>query len=412
MSTLINLLQYGYFPREIPPPFNTNSFANLIASKITSLPTDFRSKNIKALATEHNIARVGTLRRKIEIPNPFTQFLLCEEIDKNWPLLQKHARDSPLSISKPRQVNNSTRAFFPIYHPKWIPRMRTRHRLGAKYLLKTDIRNFYHSIYTHSIPWALHGKQISKAKRKPGDLIGNRLDLFARNCRDGQTSGIPIGPDTSFLLSEILLSTIDRIIVDKLKDTFGYEPKGFRYMDDYELCFSNLPEAEIALNHIESTLSQFELGLNPAKTVIKKLPTSLEDYWARDLKTFEFRKNPKAQRNDIISYFSRAFDLAEENPGSSVLRYAIAKFRSIKIDLSNWPLLETLLLECANSEPGTIHYALEQLIQFSNNGYRINMSQLEDILNSQILATCAFVPWKRSRLDSLGRHRIRSSITF
>ena len=202
----------------MPPPFNTNSFANLIASKITSLPTDFRSKNIKALATEHNIARVGTLRRKIEIPNPFTQFLLCEEIDKNWPLLQKHTRDSPLSISKPRQVNNSTRAFFPIYHPKWIPPMRTRHRLGAKYLLKTDIRNFYHSIYTHSIPWALHGKQISKAKRKPGDLIGNRLDLFARNCRDGQTSGIPIGPDTSFLLSEILLSTIDRIIVDKLRE--------------------------------------------------------------------------------------------------------------------------------------------------------------------------------------------------
>lgn len=263
--------------------------------------------------------------------------------------------------------------------------MRTRHRLGAKYLLKTDIRNFYHSIYTHSIPWALHGKQISKAKRMPGDLIGNRLDLFARNCRDGQTSGIPIGPDTSFLLSEILLSTVDKIIVDKLKETFGYEPKGFRYMDDYELCFSNLPEAEIALNHIESTLSQFELGLNPAKTVIKKLPTSLEDNWARDLRTFEFRKNRKAQRNDVISYFSRAFDLAEENPGSSVLRYAIAKFRSIKIDLSNWPLLETLLLECANSEPGTIHYALEQLIQFSNNGYRINMSQLEDILNSQIL---------------------------
>ncbi len=171
-----------------------------------------------------------------------------------------------------------------------------------------------------------HVKQISKEKRNPEDLIGNRLDLFARNSRDGQTTGLPIGPDTSFLLSEILLSSIDKLIVDKLRRMNSQKPRGFRYGDDYELCFSNLPDAEIALNHIESALSQFDLALNPKKTMIRKLPISLEEYWARELNTFKFRENLKAQRNDIISYFSRAFDLAEENPEQSVLRYAIAKF--------------------------------------------------------------------------------------
>ncbi|MFM6127183.1 MAG: hypothetical protein ACKPBV_00235 [Sphaerospermopsis kisseleviana] len=29
-----------------------------------------------------------------------------------------------------------------------------------KYLIKTDIKNFYPSIYTHSIPWALHKKDV------------------------------------------------------------------------------------------------------------------------------------------------------------------------------------------------------------------------------------------------------------
>jgi len=29
-----------------------------------------------------------------------------------------------------------------------------------KYLIKTDIKNFYPSIYTHSIPWALHDKAV------------------------------------------------------------------------------------------------------------------------------------------------------------------------------------------------------------------------------------------------------------
>ena len=30
-----------------------------------------------------------------------------------------------------------------------------------KYILKTDIKNFYPSIYTHSIAWALHTKELS-----------------------------------------------------------------------------------------------------------------------------------------------------------------------------------------------------------------------------------------------------------
>ena len=46
-----------------------------------------------------------------------------------------------------------------------------------KYLVKTDIKNFYPSIYTHSIPWALHGKPFIRKpeNRKNHDFFGNRL---------------------------------------------------------------------------------------------------------------------------------------------------------------------------------------------------------------------------------------------
>lgn len=39
-----------------------------------------------------------------------------------------------------------------------------RNRLGKRYIFKTDIENFYPSIYTHSIPWILVGKSESKKK--------------------------------------------------------------------------------------------------------------------------------------------------------------------------------------------------------------------------------------------------------
>lgn len=380
MTTLLELLRDGYFPKELPPPFTTVSFANLIASNVASLPSSFRSRRDPALTSEHNIVRVGILRRKLGIPNPITQFRLCEEIEQNWSTLNEHIQRSQLSASKPRSISGSGRALYPMHTLAKRPYLRARYRMGAKYLLETDIENFYHSIYTHSIPWALHGKSIAKEKRSM-DLLGNRLDILMRNGQDGQTIGIPIGPDTSLVLAEVLLSSVDDLITRKLDQL-----KGFRYMDDYELCFSNLSDAETALNEIESALSHFELDLNPKKTKIKQLPLALEDYWVSELSRFEFRVDSiKKQRSDLISYFSRAFELAKENSESPVLKYAIARLRSIRIDSTNWPLFQDLMLQCVSGEPGTLPYVFDLYVRFSNNGYPVTTNQLEEVLNFQIL---------------------------
>jgi hypothetical protein len=160
-------------------------------------------------------------------------------------------------------------------------------------------------------------------------------------------------------------------------------------MDDYEICVSNSHEAEIALNCIESALSQYELGTNPSKTIIRKLPVELEDSWVRELRVFVIRDS-NAQLGDIISYFSRAFELAKENPTKSILKYAINRFRSSiikrEIKKSAWPMLQDLMLECMINEPGTINYVLNLFNKFSSNGYLLETEQLEDVLNHQIIS--------------------------
>jgi hypothetical protein len=392
MTLLYHLLRDGYFPKELPPAFNTVSFADLMVSDKTSLRPDFKNNlksSLNAKETEHSLARVGKLKRKLSIPNPITYFFLCEEIEKNWSELRRQAFSSQLSKSKPIPPINSFRALSPNHPPNEIPLLRARYRMGSKYILTTDVRDFYHSIYTHSISWALHTKSIAKEMKKSGELLGNSLDYLIRNCQDLQTTGIPVGPDTSFLLSEILLSSIDAIIIKKFHKMTNSDLKGFRWMDDYELCFSNLHEAEIGLNCIEFALSQFELGLNSGKTRIRKLPIALEEHWSRELKTFEIRDNEKAQLNDIISYFSRAFELAEEYPEKSVLKYAVNRLRSTidnrEVKQSVWPLLRELMLECIINEPGTIDYVLNFLVKSFNNGYEMDTIQLEGVLNSQII---------------------------
>lgn len=200
--------------------------------------------------------------------------------------------------------------------------------------------------------------------------------------------GIPVGPDTSFILSEILLGSIDNSILENFHNLTGLNIKGFRWMDDYEMCFSNFHEAEIALNCIESALSRFELGVNPSKTIIRKLPIELEEYWARELRIFSIR-NSNAQMGDVISYFSRAFELTNEYPGKPILRYAISRFRSSvikkEIKRSVWPTLQDLMLECMINEPGTIDYVLDIFMRFSNNNYTIKTKQFEELLNYQII---------------------------
>jgi hypothetical protein len=95
------------------------------------------------------------------------------------------------------------------------PFHRARRSIGSRYLLKTDIARFYPSIYTHSIPWALHGKDAAR-KDKEYKLLGNRLDLWMRETQDKQTGGIPIGPDTSFVVGEVIASAIDLRLKERI----------------------------------------------------------------------------------------------------------------------------------------------------------------------------------------------------
>lgn len=54
-----------------------------------------------------------------------------------------------------------------------------------KYIVKTDIKNFYPSIYTHSISWALHGKTDARNDRNKFTLLGTKLDKLFQNANDG-----------------------------------------------------------------------------------------------------------------------------------------------------------------------------------------------------------------------------------
>lgn len=96
-------------------------------------------------------------------------------------------------------------------------------RVGSRYLLKADISQFYPSIYTHTIPWALHSKATAKAGQRDVELAGNVLDKELQACQHGQTKGIAIGPDTSLGIAELLLSPIDHRMNEECDIVAGFD---------------------------------------------------------------------------------------------------------------------------------------------------------------------------------------------
>lgn len=191
--------------------------------------------------------------------------------------------------------------------------------------------------------------------------------------------GIPIGPDTSLVLAELIMHRCDDALLAKLPGI-----KGYRFIDDYELSFRTRTEAEDAYHILEACLSEYELALNAKKTEILELPLPLEKRWATELRHFGFRASQAGQAADLSNYFSKAFAFHNEYPGDAVLQFAVACLRSVNIDPANWATLQRLLLLCVIPEPASLPYVLEQIIVRKNAGAGPILGQLEDIANDLI----------------------------
>ncbi len=289
--TVEDLITRGYFPDRVIPPVNSlaltpaiSDIQAYVAPTVRDVINRVRGAGFpRSLSVMHSVPKRKHLRRSMLIPNPLHQFVLCEEVANSWNDLQAFCSRSPLSLSVP--AVSAERAIKATNDLGSQPSYRAQRSIGMRYLLKTDIARFYPSIYTHSVPWALHGKVAARSDRKYA-LLGNRLDLWLRETQDKQTGGIPIGPDTSFLFGEILATAIDLELLSQIPSL-----RGTRYVDDYYLYFSSISAAENGLAVIHEAARKFDLEINDPKTEVLDMPETLEPLWKRELRSMGIRES-------------------------------------------------------------------------------------------------------------------------
>lgn len=138
-----------------------------------------------------------------------------------------------------------------------------------KYIFEADITAYYGSIYTHSIAWAMHGKDKMKIfkNRKNRKLIGVVLDQAMQSMSHGQTNGIPEGSILMDFISEILLGYIDVKLSKKLsKIKPKKEFKIIRYRDDYRIFVNNPEIGKKITKELAGVLGSLGLKLSTSKT--------------------------------------------------------------------------------------------------------------------------------------------------
>lgn len=143
------------------------------------------------------------------------------------------------------------------------------HRLEKKYkyLDCVDLSKCFHSIYTHSVAWAVKSKKYAKSFLKTYSFE-SRLDSLAQRSNYNETNGIVIGPEFSRIFAEIILQEIDRrtensLISKKLINGKDYDIR--RYIDDFFIFHNDEKVYEVIFAVIEGHLEEFKLHFNSDK---------------------------------------------------------------------------------------------------------------------------------------------------
>ena len=286
---LEQVVQYGYFAEQFPNCFSTDLFLAHIDEllPLVSISKTQKSKSTKNTTSPTTLSmyKNDISRRVLSVPNPEAFLRLAKYMNENWEKVCQFAlsKNSLSPIVFIRSYNAEDDQLINCESLREALKVRSdfingvkqsiRSSLGYKYRLKVDITNCYNSMYTHSIAWAICGKDTAKSflrTKEPKNIeadyeFADLLDCFTRFEKNNETNGIIVGPFTSRIISELILARIDKMLSER-----GFVFK--RYVDDYKFYFRSESQAQESLPTIEKILNEYNLTLNTAKTEIQKYP--------------------------------------------------------------------------------------------------------------------------------------------
>jgi len=356
---------YGFFPEEMPPEFGPYGITEEVASDLWDRIDELRpvtggQERKPSEPTSLSFPKSEYVRRDFHFLNPLYFARLCHTILANWEDIKEHTEQSKFSTSRLILSESESQIFKHDPFSKSIDQ-RIRRSVAKEYVLYVDIENYYPSIYTHTIDWALNdGNKRHYSEHNNRDHVGVALDKDVHRSQGNLTSGIVIGPVTSRIISEIISSHFDQKLSSEFSDITGT-----RYVDDYHLFLSSKEEIERVQTVLQKTLSSFKLKFNEAKISIDTLPEVYSDYWTSIFDSKEqLIDGERADKKEVVRRFSKAFELIKSDPKNPSLRYFFRVLEDKEIiELIDLPILMELVHHSLKVDPRSISRACIALLE-------------------------------------------------
>lgn len=343
------LLQYEYFPDELPECFSSKG----LADNYSNLKGQADSICVPSSPFLFSIYKGNNSRRRMAIPNPLNYMRIVNCICDNYEQLKNIFKESQFSLTKPssEQSNTQKRAYNRISNTP----IETRHANERMFsnnsvCIKMDISNFFDSIYTHSISWAIHTKEVAKTNRTVKSLLGNKVDSALQNLNDKQTHGILVGNAVSRLVAEIILCEIDSKIAKEFPNI-----NVCRFVDDYSIYISDEQSPTAIISFVRNQLLEYDLVLNESKTQIIYAPFILERSGIDEIKSIS--------TEDSYTYYNRMMILYDKYKDLSLLKYGFSVI-NILINQNDFHIMFPLLVHSWVTFPSLAYKILPILYKF------------------------------------------------
>lgn len=261
-------------PYELPLVLNNEAFyenmqveslQNLFKSVFNTIVTN---KERWTIPFDYNVRRVGGEKsRKLSLVHPFTQLDCVDHYEKYDEYMLNLCSHSPFSI---RFISKKAKCVFPLEEEAYedsevLPEEAAEQvieldnnatekryqsyfsykkydlaykffesgdhlRLEQKFshMMTLDITGCFYHIYTHTVAWAVKGKEVAKENIN-ADTFEKSFDQLMQHANYNETNGIVVGPEVSRIFAEIILQAVDLAILRQLKE------KGYALGRDYEI---------------------------------------------------------------------------------------------------------------------------------------------------------------------------------
>jgi hypothetical protein len=344
------MLKEGFYAEQyiLPPCFNVEQFKlkkSPYFKTTTKAGKTFYNVDIKELLTV-SFPKSQLTERTFGLIHPEIYHDLVWHLKDEWKLvlntvfhkdIEIYSYSFPIPItSKSEKEIGDLRAGRMIYE---FIEMAENHLVAEahkyKYLVRTDVKNCYPSIYTHSIAWALHSKPTARKDRNKFTLLGSKLDKLFQNSNDGCTNGIPIGPVVSDVISEIILAAVDKEVSLELK-TKDIDYVGVRFKDDYRFLCHSKNESEIIIKTLQKHLRQYNLNLNEQKSEVKSLPEGLFRPWKSDYNNFSLRYKKKIRYKTFENTLLAVLQIDQKFSDTGIVDSFLSELTTKKLKLKLW----------------------------------------------------------------------------